>query len=89
MVLHIGMKPFVVQFLDDGWKICQWLICLYMVMKSVTGEKLAREFILVIYSTNTQQLLLPKDHALLKLPYLDLLSADDFSHTIDQVREYC
>lgn len=37
-----------VQFVDDGWKIDQRLIHFWIVVKSVTGEKLAREHISVL-----------------------------------------
>ena len=89
----------VIHFVDDGWKINQRLIRLQMVVKSLTGEELARELISVLsvnYGIATQHLLAAmKDHAsvnevavrTLKIVYPSLLSVGCFSHTIDRVGE--
>ena len=50
----------VIRFVDDGWKINQKLVRLQMVVKSLTGEELARELISVLsvnYGIATQHLL--------------------------------
>ena len=85
--------------MDDGWKINQRLIRLQMVVKSLTGEELARELISVLsvnYGIATQHLLAAmKDRAsvnevavrTLKIVYPSLLSVGCFSHTIDRVGE--
>ena len=89
----------VIRFVDDGWKINQRLIRLQMVVKSLTGEELARELISVLsvnYGIATQHLLAAmKDRAsvnevavrTLKIVYPSLLSVGCFSHTIDRVGE--
>ena len=89
----------VIRFVDDGWKINQRLIRLQMVVKSLTGEELARELISVLsvnYGIATQHLLAAmKDRAsvnevavrTLKIVYPSLLSVGYFSHTIDRVGE--
>ena len=71
-----------------------------MLVKSVTGEELARELISVLsvnYSISTQLLLAAmKDRAavnkmavrILKVVYPNLLSIGCFSHTIDCVGQY-
>ena len=87
----------VLRYVDDGWKINQRLVCLQDVVKSLTGNKLARELISVLsvqYSIGTQQLLAAtKDRTsvnevavrTLKIVYPSLLSVGCFSHTIDRV----
>ena len=89
----------VICLVDDGWKINQRLIRLQMVVKSLTGEELARELISVLsvnYGIATQHLLAAmKDCAsvneiavrTLKIVYPSLLSVGCFSHTIDRVGE--
>ena len=90
----------VLRYIDDGWKIKQSLVRLQIVVKSLTGEELARELIAVLsvqYSIGTQQLLAAmKDRAsvnevairTLKIVYPNLLSVGCFSHTIDRVGEH-
>ena len=90
----------VLRYVDDGWNINQRLVRLQVVVKSLTGEELARELISVLsvqYSIGTQQLLAAmKDRAsvnetalrTLKIIYPSLLSVGCFSHTIDRVGEH-
>ena len=85
--------------MDDEWKINQRLIPLQIVVKSLTGEELARELISVLfvnYGIATQHILASmKDRAsvnevavrTLKTAYPNLLSVGCFSHTIDRVGE--
>ena len=87
----------VIRFVNDGWKINQRLVHLQIVVKSLTGEELARELISVLsvnYSIATQHLLAAmKDRAsvnevavrTLKIVYPSLLSVGCFSYTIDRV----
>ena len=60
--LAIGLR-----YVDDGWKINQRLVCLQIVVKSLTGKELARELTSVLsvqYNIGTQQLLaITKDRA--------------------------
>ena len=90
----------VLRYIDNEWKIKQRLVRLQIVVKSLTGEELARELIAVLsvqYSIGTQQLLAAmKDRAsvnevavrTLKIVYPNLLSVGCFSHTLDRVGEY-
>ena len=90
----------VVCYVNAEWKIVQWLVRLQMLVKSVTGEELAREIISVVsvkYSIPSQLLLAAmKDRAAvnemavhtLKIFYPNLLSIGCFSHTTDHVREH-
>ena len=78
----------------------QRLVHLQMLVKSVTGEELARELISILsvkYSIPSQLLLAAmKDRAAvnemavrtLKIVYPNLLSVGCFSHTIDRVGEH-
>jgi hypothetical protein len=50
----------VIHFVDSDWKIQQWLVCLMHLAKSLTGEEVARELIVVLSTTlgiGTQRLL--------------------------------
>ena len=90
----------VLRYIDNEWKIKQRLVRLQIVVKSLTGEELARELIAVLsvqYSIGTQQLLAAmKDRAsvnevavrTLKIVYPNLLSVGCFSHTLDRVGEH-
>ena len=90
----------VVRYVDTEWQITQRLVRLQMLVKSVTGEELARELISVLsvnYGISTQLLLAAmKDRAAvnetavrtLKVVYPNLLSVGCFSHTIDRVGEH-
>ena len=90
----------VVRYVDTEWQITQRLVRLQMLVKSVTGEELARELISVLsvnYGISTQLLLAAmKDRAAvnetavrtLKVVYPNLLSMGCFSHTIDRVGEH-
>ena len=90
----------VTRYVNAEWKIVQWLVRLQMLVKSVTGEELARELISVLsvnYGISTQLLLAAmKDRAAvnetairtLKVVYPNLLSIGCFSHTIDRVGEH-
>ena len=90
----------VVHYVNAEWKIVQWLIHLQMLVKSVTGEELARELISILsvkYGIPSQLLLAAmKDRAavnetavrILKIVYPNLLSVGCFSHTIDRVGEH-
>ena len=90
----------VIRYVDPDWKITQRLVRLQMLVKSVTGEELARELISVLsvnYGISTQLLLAAmKDRAAvnetavrtLKVVYPNLLSIGCFSHTIDRVGEH-
>ena len=90
----------VVRYVDTEWQITQQLVRLQMLVKSVTGEELARELISVLsvnYGISTQLLLAAmKDRAAvnetavrtLKVVYPNLLSVGCFSHTIDRVGEH-
>ena len=90
----------VLRYIDNEWKIKQRLVHLQIVVKSLTGEELARELIAVLsvqYSIGTQQLLAAmKDRAsvnevavrTLKIVYPNLLSVGCFSHTLDRVGEH-
>ena len=90
----------VIRYVNSEWKIVQRLVRLQMLVKSVTGEELARELISVLsvnYGISTQLLLAAmKDRAAvnetavrtLKVVYPNLLSIGCFSHTIDCVGEH-
>ena len=98
---HLGEAlAIVLRYIDNEWKIKQRLVRLQIVVKSLTGEELARELIAVLsvqYSIGTQQLLAAmKDRAsvnevavrTLKIVYPNLLSVGCFSHTLDRVGEH-
>ena len=98
---HIGEAlVIVIRYVDPEWQITQRLVRLQMLVKSVTGEKLARELILVLsvnYGISTQLLLAAmKDRAAvnetavrtLKVVYPNLLNIGCFSHAIDRVGEH-
>ena len=54
----------VLRYVDDGWKINQTLVHLQIVVKSLSGEELARELISMLsvqHSIGTQQLLAALD----------------------------
>ena len=90
----------VIRYVNSEWKIVKRLVHLQMLVKSVTGEELARELISVLsvnYGISTQLLLAAmKDRAAvnetavrtLKVVYPNLLSIGCFSHTIDRVGEH-
>ena len=87
----------VVCYVDPEWKILQRLVHPQLLVKSVTGEELARELISVLsvkYGISSQLLSAAmKDRAAinetavctLKIVYPNLLSVGCFSHTIDHV----
>ena len=90
----------VIRYVNSDWMIVQRLVRLQLLVKSVTGEELARELISVLsvkYGISTDLLLAAmKDRATvnetasrtLKVVYPNLLSIGCLSHTIDRVGEH-
>ena len=90
----------VIRYVNSDWMIVQRLVRLQLLVKSVTGEELARELISVLsvkYGISTDLLLAAmKDRAAvnetasrtLKVVYPNLLSIGCLSHTIDRVGEH-
>lgn len=90
----------VARFVSDSWEIEQSILSIQMLMKSVNGEKLARELVHVLsvkFSIGGGHLIASmRDRAsvnnvamrTLKVIYPEILDIGCFAHTIDRVGEH-
>ena len=87
----------IVRFIDDGWEIVQRLVRVQLLVKSMTGEEIARELVNVLsveYGIGVTKLLAAMhDRAsantlamtTIKVLYSNLLDVGCYSHTLDHV----